>query len=305
MIACSLPILACSGLIFTSALGIRLISGREEVMPSLGSGDAVAIIRVDGVIMSTSGPLDISAANSRKIIEHVGAAAEDENVKAIVLAVNSPGGGVVATDLIYHALVSQPKPIVVSMGDLAASGGYYVSVPADWIIATPNTLTGSIGVVSEFISIEGLMEKHGVEAVTIASGPRKDFGSPFRAMTDTEQTYWQELTNETYDAFVDIVVQGRNLSSETVRQIADGRLYTGRQALANGLVDAVGYENDAIAKAADLAGIDGEPRILEYRDDIALQEILIGLVNHRALPSHAEVLSWLTPPTLEARWVGP
>lgn len=300
----SLPIITCSGVIIAGVLGLKLLTDREEVMPSLSSGDAVALIRVEGVIVSRAGPFDVVAAASGSIIDHIESAANDDRVRSIVLAVNSPGGGVVATDLIYHALVSQPKPFVVSMGDIAASGGYYVSAPADWIIATPNTLTGSIGVVSEFISIEGLMEDHGVKAVTIASGPRKDFGSPLRTMTKAEQDYWQDLTDETHAAFVDIVIEGRDLSAETVRQLADGRVYTGRQALDMGLVDALGYEDDAIAKAAELGGIEGEPRIVEYREVLALHDILIGFATYRRLPSRAEVLGWLIPPALEARWVG-
>ena len=299
-----LPAAACSGVILSGALGIRMLTAREEIVPSIGSGEAVAIIRVDGVIVSRAGPFDAMAATSTRIIDQVGKAASDDDVKAIVLAVNSPGGGVVASDQIYHSLVTQTKPLVVSMGELAASGGYYVSVPADWIIATPNTLTGSIGVISEFINIQGLMQEYGVEAVTIASGPRKDFGSPFRSMTNKEREYWQDLTNDTHSAFVDIVAKGRDLSTETVLQLADGSVYTGRQALTVGLVDALGYEDDAILKAAQLAGIEGEPRIVEYRDELTLQDILVGFATRRTLPSRAEVLSWIIPPALEARWTG-
>ncbi len=303
----ALPVLACYGLILTSVLAINLLATSSGFASpdDLGGADAVALIRVQGVIVSSAGPLDTSIAAADRIIGQLERAAGNDNVKAVLLAVNSPGGGVNASDRIHHAITELDKPVVVMMSDLAASGGYYISAPADWIIANPNTLTGSIGVISQFINVDELLQEYGVDVVVVTSGPRKDFGSPFRDMTDEERAYWQETTDEIYDSFVEIVVAGRTLDEGTVRELADGSVYTGRQALDNGLVDALGYEEDAIAKAAELGGITGEPRVIEMQTDITIEDFLTGLATRSYLPNLAEVLNLIGHPTLEARWLGP
>jgi protease-4 len=248
--------------------GIAILVSLVTAGRGLELGDAVAIVRVEGVILSGSppdSPFDSSGgAYSAQIIEWLEQAQEDSSVKAIILRVNSPGGSVVASDEIYQQMLKMEKPIVVSMGEMAASGGYYISAPADVIMANPATLTGSIGVITQITNLEELMDKVGVEVVVIKSGIHKDEGSPFREMTEVEKAIWQAIIDETYGQFVAIVAEGRGLPEEKVREIADGRVYTGKQAMELGLVDELGNLPEAIDRAAELGGIEGEPRLVEY-----------------------------------------
>jgi protease-4 len=266
------------------------------------SGPAVAVIDVSGVIVSGRGDLlsSGSEALAGEIVGYIKEAAADPEVRAIVLRVDSPGGSVVPADEIYHALAGCGKPVVVSMGDLAASGGYYISMAAKYIIANPNTLTGSIGVISEFPEASSLMEKLGVTVTTIKSGQAKDLGSMYRPMTGEERALWQKVIDETYAGFVKIVADGRNLPEDTVRALADGRVFTGRQALEAGLVDALGYEEEAIAKAAELGGITGAPRVIRYSAPTSLASLLSGALGQQLLP--ADFLRSLLMPSLEYRW---
>jgi protease-4 len=211
----------------------------------------------------------------------------------------------VASDEIYHALEQLDKPVVVSMGSLAASGGYYISADADYIYATPHTLTGSIGVISQFVTAEELLDDVGVEIVVIAAGESKDFGSVSRDMTEDEQAYWQALIDETHDAFIQIVADGRGMSVQEVREFADGRVFTGQQALELGLVDEVGYFEDAIQKAATLGGISGDPRIYELTPDISLFDSLYGIQAGQQPAVSLETLRTLAMPTFEFRMVSP
>jgi protease-4 len=304
-------VLACFGLILTSVVAWQIAS--LDARPSRGftstggSGPAVAIIRVNGLIISgRSGPFDQGVAASDTLIEKIKMADEDADVKAIVLAVNSPGGGVNASDLIYHALKGVDKPIVVTMGDVAASGGYYISMASDWIVANPNTLTGSIGVISEFPNAAGLLDKAGVQFVVVTSGPRKDFGSPYREMTEEERAYWQTTVDEIYQSFVEIVAEGRHMPVEDVQLLADGGVFTGPQALEHKLVDQLGYEEEAIAKAAELGGITGEPRIIEYENTPTFFDLLSQTAARPSLSASViEILNLVGHPTLSARWIGP
>jgi protease IV len=308
-----LPVLACYGLVITLALAFRLMTagtpapGGQFASSGPATGPAVAVIRVEGLITSgEASPFSTDAvAAAGTLVEQIDQANADPDVKSILLYVNSPGGGVTASDVIFHALKGVDKPIVVLMGDLAASGGYYISMASDWIIANPNTLTGSIGVISEFPNADGLLEKVGVDFVVITSGPRKDFGSPYREMTSDERQYWQTIIDEAYTGFVAIVADGRGLPVEQVLPLADGRVYTGRQALDAGLIDALGYEADAIAKAAELGGITGQPRLIEYTPSPGLLDLLSAAAEPRSLlPTVAEVWTLFGHPRLEAKWVG-
>ena len=307
----ALPVLACYGFMLVTALACQVLSipmGQPGARPPLatGSGPAVAVIRVEGAIVSGEAtPFNSAAmASSETIVEQIESAQEDPDVRAILLIVNSPGGGVNPSDVIHHALKAVDKPIVVLMGDLAASGGYYISTAADWIIAHPNTLTGSIGVISEFPNAEELLDNIGVEFVVITSGPRKDFGSPYREMTEEERQYWQTIVDQTYADFVAVVVEGRGMTTEQVSALADGRIFTGRQALELGLVDALGYEEDAIARAAELGGISGEPRLIEMQTTPSFFDLLRQQMSQRSgLPNLAEILTLIGHPTLSARWI--
>lgn len=308
----TLPTCACYGLVIVMALAVRLAAGGLSGTPGNiggGYGPAVAIVHVEGVIVSgDSEPFNAgTVAASRTVIEHIESAAANKDVKAIVLMVDSPGGSAYAADEIYHALKKVNKPIVVLMGSTAASGGYYVSMAADWIIANPNTLTGSIGVISEYPDASELMDKIGVKFTVITSGERKDIGSPYRTMTAEERAYLQKLVDEVYDGFVEIVAEGRKMTPEQVRPLADGSVYTGRQALKLSLIDQLGYREDAIAKAAKLGGISGEPRIIDYKDSPSFYEMLLSSNRPPAIMQQFAdlLLNHLSHPSLAMRWVMP
>ena len=302
----SLPVCSCagSGFLMMSTVS-RWIS--DPSMASSGLGDAIAVIRLDGTIAST--PADsfslegISPQNVQNMLQ---TAAENPDIKAVVVRINSPGGSVVASDEIYHAFLDFEKPIVVWMDEIAASGGYYISCGADYTFAHPDTLTGSIGVISQFINAEDLLEDIGVDVMVITTGPYKDTGSMFREMTSEERTLWEAIITETYDGFVEVVAEARGMTTEEVQELADGRIYTGRQALSHGLVDAVGTSEDAIAKAAELGGIEGEPRIIELKTTPGFSDLLRGVQGHLSgMPSLTEILGWAGSPSLQFRFAGP
>lgn len=305
-----LPVLACYGLVaVTSVAMVGLGAAADTPGLGLGGGPAVAVIEVQGQIVMRRGDSVFSTtavAAADEILGYINQAAEDESVKSILLRVDSPGGSVVASDLILHALEEADKPVVVLMGQTAASGGYYISAKADWIFANPSTLTGSIGVTSQFINSEELLDKLGVEVQIIKSGPSKDFGSPFREMSPEERQYWESLIDEVYEGFVQIVVDGRDLTEEEVRDLADGRVFTGLQALELGLVDQLGYEQEAIDKAAELGGIQAEPRLLRFERAPSLFDLLQSrLAGAGAFPGPADVLEWMPAPWIEYRFRGP
>jgi protease-4 len=270
------------------------------------SGPAVAVIDINGTIVSgSSGSLGVSAyASSDDVIPLIRSAASNSDVKALLLRIDSPGGSVVASDLIYHALTGCGKPIVVLMGEMAASGGYYISMAADHIVANPNTLTGSIGVISEFPEASALMEKLGVTVSVITSGEVKDMGSLYRPMTEAEKRAWKQKIDEVYESFVQIVADGRGMSAGEVRELADGSVYTGREALALGLIDSLGYEEDAVAEAADLGRITGKPRVIRYTPpSLSLFSALFsGRIPQNLLTE--DILGDLLAPKLEFRWTG-
>lgn len=312
-----LPIAACIGLFVLSSVAIGQIAGRATptgTTPSLpehvsgpATGPAVALIDLEGPIVSGSAPAFSNAAVAAAddlipLIERAGA---NPHVKAIVLRVNSPGGGVVPSDRIHHALEQVEKPIVVVMGDMAASGGVYVSMAADHIVANPNTLTGSIGVISQFPNAQELLDKLGVEIAVVKSGENKDFGSPYRPMEPEERELWEGIIDETYDRFVAIVAEARGLSQEEVRAFADGRILSASQALDRDLIDATGYEEDAIAEAAGRGEISGEPRVLHYRRSPTFLQFLGSGVMPDGLSLlglPAELQRHLFAPSLDYRW---
>jgi protease-4 len=190
-------------------------------------------------------------------------------VKAVVLRINSPGGTVTASDIIYHELkmfkASRKVPIVASIMDVGTSGGYYIAAAADSVLAHPSSVTGSIGVIMLTVNARGLLEKVGVEATAVTSGPRKDMGSPFRAMTTEERAIFQGLIDSFYQRFLNIVQEGRpHLQMDQIKTLADGRIYTGDQAKEAGLVDDIGYLEDAIELAKKKAKIT-EARVVTYR----------------------------------------
>jgi protease-4 len=213
----------------------------------------VGVVEVKGVII-----------DSKKTIEQLTAFHENSAIKAIVLRVDSPGGGVGPSQEIHDEVkrIDADKPVVVSMGSVAASGGYYIAVPARQIFANPGTITGSIGVIMEFTNFQELLEKIGLHSQVVKSGKHKDIGSPVRPMTDEDRTILQGLIDDVHSQFIDSVAAGRHLDPQKVRVLADGRIFTGRQARALGLVDELGSFDAAVRRAGELGGIDGKPEVV-------------------------------------------
>ena len=230
-------------------------------------GEKVALIRIEGVIL-----------DSKNIIEELKEHSEDASVKAIVLRVDSPGGGVAPSQEIYEELVKikGKKKIVVSMGSVAASGGYYVSSPADMIVANPGTLTGSIGVIMEIPNVEGLMNKIGVKTEVIKSGEHKDIGSMFKTMTDEEKEILQSVLDDVHDQFIKAISDARGMEIAVIRKLADGRIFTGRRAKELGLVDELGNLEDAIRLAGKISGIKGKPEVVYKTNKFSFLDIIRG-----------------------------
>jgi protease-4 len=203
-----------------------------------------------------------------RVREELTKAAKDDRIKALVLRINSPGGTVTASDIIYQELMAFRRrtnvPVVAAMMDLAASGGYYIALAADTIVAHPTTVTGSIGTVMVSFDAQGLMQKIGLGARTIKSAEHKDMGSPFRPLSDEERAIFQSVIDQLNQQFVAKVAERRRLPADRARQLADGRIYTADQALAMGLVDRIGYMSDAVAAARQAAGLE-EARVVVYK----------------------------------------
>jgi len=243
-----------AGCVTIQTLGARRQPLVETVV--LGeTGPKVLLLDVDNVIseIDMEGPLGIGGVESTvaRVREQLDKAKEDDAVKALLLRINSPGGGVTASDVVYHEILAfkqeRKVPVVAQMMGMATSGGYYVAMASDWILAHPTTVTGSIGVISAGINLSGLMEQHGVTNQTLTGGAFKDAGSPLRPMTPAERAYLQAVVDEMHARFREVVKQGRPaLSEPQVLALADGRVYTANQALEHGLVDAIGYLTDAV-----------------------------------------------------------
>jgi protease-4 len=204
---------------------------------------------------------------------------ENHGVRAIVLRIDSPGGGVVASQEMYEevrATRDAGKPVIVSMGSLAASGGYYVSCGGSRLVANRGTLTGSIGVISEFLQYGDALRKLGIDITTIKSGKLKDSGTPMRKMTADEQRYFQTLMDDVHRQFIAVVETERHLDHDAAAEIADGRVFTGEEALKLGLVDTLGTYEDAIRIAASMVGISGEPSLMKERKRRGWWEPFLG-----------------------------
>jgi len=239
------------------------------------SKNRVEVIYVQGVMLTGSIPTGFGIATSEEITKSLKDAADDDGVKAIVMRINSPGGSPAAAEEIVAAMKKIKKPIVVSMGDVAASAAYYISAPADKIIANPDTITGSIGVIWEFQNRSGFYQKDGTEFYIAKSGEMKDMGGDWRGLTDEEKKYADQTISEAYGRFVKEVADDRNLSLSKVKDLADGRVYTGAKARELGLVDEFGSLDDAIDAAAALGGIQGKPEVT-YANKPSLSRLLFG-----------------------------
>jgi protease-4 len=232
---------------------------------NLPIGDRIALVRIEGPIIDSKETLD-------EIKDYV----KDTSVKAIVLRIDSPGGAVAPAQEIYEEVrkAVSKKKIVVSMGSVAASGGYYIASPAARIVANPGTLTGSIGVIMEIPNVEGLLNKIGVKTEVIKSGRHKDIASVFRGIKKEEREILQGVLDNVHEQFIKAVAEGRKMLPEDVKEIADGRIFTGEQALKVGLIDELGNLEDAIKTAAQLSGIKGEPVVVSKKERLSLVNLL-------------------------------
>jgi len=258
------------------AFQVEVIPAGKELQETQIGGDTgfwlkdkIAVIEVDGAISNSAGggwfgdgenPVSVFYEKLEK--------ARRDDVKAVVLRINSPGGSVGASDIMYHSLRQfrrkSRKPVVASIMDVGASGAYYLACGADGIMMQPAGITGSIGVIAQVVSFEGTMNKIGMKAATIKSGDMKDMGSPFHDMTEEERAVFEKLITSFYEQFLGVVDEGRKeLGGEKLRTIADGRVYTADEALANGLVDKIGYPQDAVDWAKEMAGIE-RARVVMY-----------------------------------------
>jgi protease-4 len=275
--------IAVTALVLSLAAGCSVVS--IDLTPRIrpleeqtvdGRGDAkILMMDLSGFLSDDlgSGGLTLGAPPPRvpllvRVREELEKAAEDRKVKAVVLKINSPGGTVTASDILYRELDDFRRrtrlPLVAVMMDVAASGGYYVALAADRILAHPTTVTGSIGVIMVTVNADGLLQKIGVTAAAIKSGPYKDMGSPLRALTPEERAIFQAVVDDLYGQFVAKVAERRQIAPATARQLADGRIYTAQQALADKLIDGIGYIPDAFAMARQAAGVQ-EARIVVYQ----------------------------------------
>lgn len=248
-------------------------------------GGNVALIRVSGVITggeSDHSPFGSSSTGSEDLIADLEKARKNKDVKAIVLRINSPGGSAAGSEEVYNEIVriqKSGKPIYTSMGDVAASGGYYIASACDKIYADANTLTGSIGVIFQTSDLSGLFKKIGINPETIKSGKFKDIGSPNRPITPAERELLQGMIMDIYNNFTKAVADGRKIPIDDVKKIADGRIFTGGQALNAKLIDKIGGLHETIKQAAVAGGISGEPKVVEYGGKGFLGSILSGSDN--------------------------
>jgi len=247
--------------------------------PPMGLGGRVAVLPVRGVIMSgkaTPWLMGQGLVFSDDVVELISRAAGDPSIAALVLDIDSPGGSVVGSADIYAALEEFPKPIVASFGEVAASGGYYIACAADVIVVRPATTTGSIGVILSTTNYAGLLSKLGIQRQVIKSGAHKDQGAWHRPLTKEEIDMFQTMVDEAYQDFVQVVVRGRGLSEQDVRAVADGRVFSGRQAVALGLADRLGDLDDAIEIAADRAGLSGPPPVIRLEQKPSFWDQLLS-----------------------------
>ncbi len=262
----SLLVLCVIGAVVIISVTALIVLGKKDA--GFEFGDKVGVIEIKGVI-----------ADPKEVVSQLKRFRKNEDIKAIVLRIDSPGGGVGPSQEI-HAEVKKTtgtKKVVASMGAIAASGGYYVAAAADHLVANPGTLTGSIGVLMEFANVEELFRKIGLSAVVLKSGEYKDVGSPLRKMTPEEKALLQDFVDNVHQQFVAAVAEGRKMSKDSVRAIADGRILSGEQAQKLGLLDSLGNLEDAILIAAELGGIEGEPSVVyAEKKRFSLLEFILG-----------------------------
>ena len=274
-------------------LGVALVVILKVFTPASSSlfSEKIGVIQIEGRI-----------SDSRVITSQLVKFKKDKGIKAIILRINSPGGGVGPTQEIYREVIKagKTKKVIASMGSVAASGGYYIASAADKIVANPGTITGSIGVLMEFVRLEDLLNKIGVNVEVLKSGEFKDIGSPHRKLTAQERELLNALVADIQKQFVKDVATGRNLSVEEVQKIADGRIFSGAQAKELGLVDVLGNFQDTVEIAKDMAGIKGEVTLVySKRGKLPLWDLLLETATRFV----TQMLQQMKP-QLEYRWGG-
>jgi protease-4 len=253
-----------AAVLITGASLLKNTDSFVDGSPAFGNkGSEAALVTIEGVIMSSGGEPSMfggmSAASSMRLVKEIKELSDDPSVKGIIVRIDSPGGSAAASDEIWNALMAVPDkiPVVVSMGDVAASGGYYIASAGDFIYANPATLTGSIGVIFDTMDLSGLFDKLGIASNTLHAGEFKDIGSMSRPMTDSERKMMQAMLDQIHEQFIERVAAGRKAAGskmevDDVRKLATGMIYTGEQAKGNGLVDEIGGFEDAFTKLEDL-----------------------------------------------------
>ena len=273
---------------------------------SYGDGEVKAVrIAVEGIILreAQGGLFETPVNMVDSVLAQIRAAQADDEVKAIIVEVDSPGGGITASDEIFRALLgfresAEDRVVVVFMRDLAASGGYYVAMGGDWLIAQPTTVLGSIGVIMQSINMKGLSEKIGITDVTIKSGANKDLLNPFADVDPAQRALLQEMIDAMYTHFLGIVQANREIPEAQLRTLADGRLFVAPQALDLNLVDQIGYWDDVLAKTAELLGVESV-KVIRYEQQV---DFFSWLMTVRS-PLHPG--AWLPaqpPPRVRDRW---
>lgn len=270
----------------------------EDVIQDGDELEKIAVLDVDGTIQDTGDAesfITSAGYNHKSFMEKLNYIKEDDTVKGVIIKVNSPGGGVVESAEIHNKIVEiqkeTKKPVYISMGSMAASGGYYISAPADKIFASPETLTGSLGVIMHGYNFKGLAEKYGVDFVTIKSGPYKDIMSSTREMTKEEKDILQSMINNSYEGFVKVIADGRGMSTSEVKKIADGRIYDGRQAKQLNLIDDFGYFDDVVEQMKKDYHL-SDPMVVSYSDSTGLASI-IGMGANKIMGEDKELVNIL------------
>lgn len=237
---------------FIAGMGCGLLISGED---GFSGGDKIAVLKIEDVILE-----------DQQYLESIKKIKEDDQIKAVVLRIDSPGGAVGPSQEIYSELIklNKIKPVIASIGSVGASGGYYIACAADKIFANPGSITGSIGVIAEFASYEKLLEWAKVNVEVIKSGKYKDVGSPFREMTEEDKEYMRGLINNVYTQFKNAVAESRHMDMAEVDKIADGKIFSGEQAKQLKLIDEIGTINDAVDLAAKMTGITGQPNLVYY-----------------------------------------
>ncbi|MCD6320504.1 MAG: signal peptide peptidase SppA [Candidatus Desulfofervidaceae bacterium] len=264
--------------VFLLGFGFAKRLGEERAI----KGERIGVIEVKGVIK-----------NAQDILEKLVKFEKNKHIKAVILRINSPGGAVGPSQEVYLQVMKlrQKKPVVASLGTIAASGGYYIAAAATKIVAVPGTLTGSIGVKIEFANIKKLLEKLGIEPAVIKSVPYKDIGSPLRQMSPEERALLEKVVKDVHHQFVEAIAKGRNMPVEKIEAIADGSIFTGKEAKKLGLVDELGNFEDAVKLAAKLGGIKGEPKLYYPKEKISWTKLLMDNM-FEALDKHIQQIKF-------------